>query len=173
MRHIPYCRQWLDNEDIQAVVNTLRSDWITQGSKVKEFESRLCGYTGAKYAVAVSSGTAALHLACMVLGLGQGDEVITSPITFVASANCILYVGARPVFADIKKDTLNIDPVEIKKKITSRTKAIIPVHYSGYPCDLRAIYNIAQKKGIIIIEDATHALGADYHNKRIGSCPYS
>lgn len=173
MKRIPYCRQWLDNKDVQAVVRVLRSDWLTQGPKVKEFESRLCDYAGAKYAVVVSSGTAAFHLACLAAKIGPGDEVITSPITFVASANCALYVGAKAVFADIDKDSLNICPVQIQKKITSRTKAIIPVHYSGYPCDMRQIHKIARKKSVLVIEDAAHALGADYGGRKIGSCQYS
>lgn len=173
MKKIPYCRHWLDKKDIKAVVKALESDWITQGPKVKEFESSLCLYTGAKYAVAVSSGTAALHLACLASGIGLGDEVITSPITFVASANCALYTGAKPVFADIDRDSLNIDPDAIERAITSSSKAVIPVHFSGYPCDMRRISKIARSRRLIVIEDACHALGADYEGKMIGSCQYS
>lgn len=173
MKKIPYCRHWLDKKDIQAVVKSLQSDWITQGPKVKEFESRLCDYTGAKYAVVVSSGTAALHLACLAAEIGSGDEVMTSPITFVASANCALYTGAKVAFADIDRDSLNVDPAKIQEKITFKTKAIIPVHYSGYPCDMRRIDKIARKNNLIVIEDAAHALGADYEGEKIGSCRYS
>lgn len=173
MKTIPYGHQWIDEEDIKEVVRVLKSDWITQGPKVKEFEEALCKYTGAKYAVAVSSGTAALHIACLAAGIKHGDEVITSPITFVASANCILYCGGKPVFADIQEDTVNIDPEEIKKKANKRTKAIIPVHFAGHPCDLEEIQQIAKKYDLLIIEDATHALGAEYKGSKIGSCKYS
>jgi len=170
---IPYGRQFIDEEDIQEVIKTLKSDFITQGPKIKEFESALCEYTGAKYAVVVSSGTAGLHLACLAIGIQKEDEVITSPITFVASANCVLYCGGKPVFADIQEDTVNIDPEEIKNKITKKTKAIIPVHFAGHPCDLEEIYAIAKKHNLMIIEDACHALGAEYKNSKIGSCKYS
>jgi len=125
-KFVPYGRQWIDKDDINAVIKVLKSDWITQGPKIKEFEEKLASYCGAKYAVAVSSGTAALHVACLAAGIIKGDEVITSPITFVASANCFLYCGGKPVFADIQEDTANIDPVEIKNKVTKKTKAIIP-----------------------------------------------
>lgn len=173
MKIIPYGHQWIDKEDIEEVIKVLKSDWITQGSKVKEFENALCKYTGAKYAVVVSSGTVALHLACLIAGIKKGDEVITSPITFVASANCILYCGGKPIFVDIQKDTVNIDPKEIKKKITSRTKAIIPIHFAGHPCDLKEIKDIARKYNLLVIEDAAHALGAEYKGSKIGSCKYS
>ena len=177
MKTIPYGHQWINEDDIKEVVKVLKSDWITQGSKVKEFENALCKYTGAKYAVAVSSGTAALHIACLAAGIKPGDEVITSPITFVASANCILYCGGSPVFADVQKDTANIDPEEIKKKINNRTNAIIPVHFAGHPCDLEQIYRIAKKHNLNVIEDACHALGGEYKANgkwlRIGSCKHS
>lgn len=173
MKFIPYGRQSIDNKDIEEVVKVLRSDWITQGPKIKEFEEALCKYTGAKYAVAVSSGTAALHLACLAAGIEKGDEVITSPITFVASANCILYCGGKPIFTDIQKVTANIDPDEIRKKINKRTKAIIPVHFAGNPCDLEEISDIARKNKLFVIEDAAHALGAQYNGSKIGSCKYS
>lgn len=173
IKSIPYGRQWLDGNDIVEVCKVLKSDWITQGPKIKEFENAVCEYTGARYAVAVSSGTAALHISCLAAGIEYGDEVITSPITFVASANAVLYCRAKPVFADIKKDTINIDPEEINKKITDKTKAIIPVHFAGHPCDLEEIYKIAKKHNIIIIEDAAHALGAEYKKNKIGSCKYS
>ena len=173
MRIIPYGRQWVDASDIREVIKVLKSDWLTQGPKIKEFEDDLCKYTGAKYAVAVSSGTAALHIACLAADIKRGDEVITSPITFVASANSILYCGGKPVFADIQKDTVNIDPEEIKKKISPETKAIIPVHFAGHPCDLEEVKEIAEKHNLLIIEDAAHALGAEYKKSKIGSCKYS
>lgn len=173
MRHIPYGRQLITKEDIRAVIEVLQSDWITQGPKIKEFEDALCKYTGAKYAVVVSSGTAALHIACLAADIKTGDEVVTSPITFAASANCVLYCGGRPVFADIQESTANIDPKEIMKKINKRTRAIIPIHFAGYPCDLEEINKIAKKHNLIVIEDAAHALGAEYKNSKIGSCKYS
>jgi len=173
MNNIPYGRQSVDRSDIAEVTKVLRSDWLTQGPKIAEFEKALCAYTGAKYAVAVSSGTAALHIASLTAGLKRGDEVITSPITFVASANCALYCGTRPVFADVSPETANIDPEEISKRITRRTKVIIPIHFAGHPCDLAEIAGIARKKNVMVIEDAAHALGAKYKGSRIGSCKYS
>lgn len=168
-KFIPYGKQYIDEEDIQAVVEVLKSDYITTGPKIAELENRISEYTGAKYAVAVSNGTAALHAACFAAGIGQGDEVITSPMTFAASANCILYVGAKPVFADIDPRTYNIDPKEIERKITVKTKAIIPVHFTGQPCDMDEILKIAEKYGLAVIEDGAHALGAIYRNKKIGT----
>lgn len=173
MKHIPYATQWIDESDIKAVTDVLRSSNLTQGPRIKEFEQKVAEYCGAKYAIAVNSGTSALHLACLAAGISNGDEVITSPITFVASANCVLYCGGRPVFADVLKDTINIDPREIEKKITKKTKAIIPVHFSGNPCDLEEIQAIAKNNNLLIIEDATHALGAKYKGSKIGSCKYS
>jgi len=170
---IPYGRHLVDDEDIDAVIKVLKSDRITQGPKIKEFEEKIAFRCGAKYAVAVSNGTAALHIACLAAGIKERDEVITSPITFVASANCILYCGGKPVFADIQNDTINIDPVEIKDKITERTKAIIPVDFAGHPCDLKEIHGIARKHNLTVIEDASHALGAEYKDTKIGSCKYS
>ena len=170
---IPYSRQWIEEEDIKAVVEVLKSDWITQGPAIDKFEQALANYCEAKYAVILSSGTAALHAAYFASGIGEGDEVITSPITFAATANAALYVGARPVFVDIKSDIGNIDPECIKIAITKRTKAIVPVHYSGYPVDLGAIYDIADKHNLIVIEDACHALGARYKGNKIGNCEYS
>jgi len=173
MKYIPYGRQRIERDDIKEVARVLESDWITQGPKIKEFEDALCRYTGAKYAVAVSSGTAALHIACLAASIEGKDEVITSPITFVASANCILYSGGRPVFADVQEGTVNIDPKEIEKRINKKTKAIIPVHFAGHPADLREIHAIAKKHNLLIIEDAAHALGAEYRGSKIGSCKYS
>lgn len=167
--YIPYGRQCVDEDDIKAVVEVLRSDYLTTGPKIEEFERKVAEYVGAKYAVAVSSGTAALHIACLAAGVTKGDEVITSPITFAASSNCVLYCGGTPIFADIDSETYNIDPEEIEKRITDKTKAIIPVHFTGQPCDMDAITDIARKYNLYVIEDAAHALGAVYNGKRIGS----
>jgi len=176
-RYIPYGKQNISKTDIAAVGNVLESDFITQGSKVREFENALCSYTGAKYAVSVSSGTAALHIACLAAGVKKNSEVITSPMTFIASANCTLYCGGKPIFADIQDDTVNISPEEIKKSITKKTKAVIPVHFAGHPCDMVAINKIAKKHNLTVIEDACHALGAEYKANgkwfKIGSCKHS
>lgn len=167
--YIPYGRQSIDEKDIQVVTEVLRSDYLTTGPKVAEFEKKVADYVGARYAVAVCNGTAALHIACLAAGITAEDEVITTPITFAASANCVLYCGGTPVFADIDADTYNICPQEIEKKITSKTKAIIPVHYTGQPCEMDTIMEIARKHDLIVIEDAAHALGASYKSKMIGS----
>lgn len=167
--YIPYGRQSIDEKDIQAVVDVLRSDYLTTGPKVTEFENRVAEYVGAKYAVAVNSGTAALHIACLAAGIKEGDEVITSPITFAASSNCILYCGGTPVFADIDEHTYNISPEEIEKAVTEHTKAIIPVHYAGQPCDMDSVMDIAKKYNLLVIEDGAHALGASYKGRKIGS----
>lgn len=167
--YIPYGRQWIDEGDIEAVVETLKSDYLTTGPKIDEFEKLVAEYVGAKYAVAVSNGTAALHVACLAAGIKEGDEVITTPITFVASANCVLYCGATLVFADINPITYNIDPDDIRKKITSKTRAIIAVHFTGQPCEMDEIKQIAEEYNLLVIEDAAHALGADYKGVRVGS----
>ena len=166
---LPYGHQWIDEEDIKAVIEVLRSDWITQGPKVAEFEKEFAKYVGARYAVAVNSGTAALHAACFAAQIEKGDEVITTPITFAASANCVLYQAGTPIFADIDADTLNIDPEEIKKKITKKTRALIPVDFTGPPVNLEKILQIAKDNNLVIIEDASHALGATYKDSKIGS----
>ena len=166
--NIPYGRQWIEEDDIQAVVETLKSDYLTTGPKVSEFERAVADYVGARYAVAVSNGTAGLHVACLAAGIGEGDEVITTPVTFAASSNCVLYCGGKTVFADIDPRTYNIDPEDIKRKITDKTKAIIPVHLSGQPCDMDPIHDIAREYGLIVIEDAAHAIGAQYKGKKIG-----
>jgi UDP-4-amino-4,6-dideoxy-N-acetyl-beta-L-altrosamine transaminase len=168
-KFLPYGHQWIDDEDIKAVVEVLRTDWITQGPKVDEFERRVAEYCGAKYAVAVSSGTAALHAACTVAGISEGDEAITTPITFAATANAIVYCGGKPVFADVREDTLNIDPVEIQRRLSPRTRAVLPVDFTGHPADLDKIKVIAQERGLVVIEDAAHALGAEYNGEKIGS----
>ena len=166
---LPYGHQWIDEEDIASVVEVLKSDWITQGSKVDEFERKVADYCGAKFAVAVSSGTAALHAACAVAGITKGDEAITSPITFAATANAIVYCGGEPVFADIREDTLNIDVEEIKKKLSPKTRVILPVDFAGHPADLDEIKAIAEDRNLVVIEDACHALGAEYKERKIGS----
>jgi perosamine synthetase len=166
---LPYGRQSIGEDDIQAVVDVLRSDWLTTGPKVNEFEEAFADRVGARYAVAFSSGTAALHGAAFSAGITAGDEVITTPLTFAASANCVLYQGGTPIFADVRRDTLNIDPEQIAERITPRTKAILPVDYAGHPADLLALLEIAKRDGLVVIEDACHALGAEYQGRRVGS----
>jgi len=166
---LPYGRQSIDEDDIQAVVETLRSDWLTTGPKVGEFEEAFAAWVGAKHAISFSSGTAALHAAAFAAGLQPGDEAITSPLTFAATANCLLYQGARPVFADVSPDSLTLDPEQAGSKITSRTRAIVPVDYAGHPADLDSILRLAERYGLVVIEDACHALGAEYRGRRIGS----
>lgn len=166
---LPYGHQEITENDIQEVVEVLRSDWITTGPKVGEFESDFAGLVGAKYAVSFSSGTAALHGSVFAAGLRPGDEAVTSPMTFCASSNCLLYQGAEPIFADICPDTLNIDPDEVARRITPKTKAIIPVDYAGHPADLKPILDLADRHGLVVIEDACHALGAEYRGKQVGS----
>ncbi|MFJ7735963.1 UDP-4-amino-4,6-dideoxy-N-acetyl-beta-L-altrosamine transaminase [Lysinibacillus sp. NPDC097287] len=166
---ISYGCQNLDEEDIQAVIETLRSPFLTQGPKIAEFEQVVANYVGAKYAVAFCNGTAALHGACYAAGIGEGDEVITSPITFAASANCVRYQGGTVVFADIDPVTYNISPTEIEKKFTSKTKAIISVDFTGQPVDIDAIMKIARKNNLVVIEDGAHSLGAEYKGHKVGS----
>lgn len=166
---IPYGRQNINQNDIKEVVKALKSDWLTQGPKVIEFEKALADYCGAKYAVAASSGTAALHLAYLAAGLKPGDEVITSPNTFAATANMLLAVGAKPVFCDIRQDNYNIDETKIESLITPKTKAIVPIHFSGQACEMDRILKLAGKNKLLVIEDACHALGAEYKNRKIGS----
>lgn len=166
---IYYGRQYIDQDDVDAVVSTLTSNLITCGPKVEELERKLCEITGAKYAVVVSNGTAALHLAAIAAGIGEGDEVIVSSITFAASSNCVLYCGGTPVFADIKADTYNIDPAEIRKLITPKTKAIVAVDFTGQSVELDEIRQICQEHNLILIEDAAHSLGTRYKGQPIGS----
>lgn len=173
MKTYSYGKQFLDESDYQAVLEVLQSDYLTCGPKVTEFEKALCDYTGAKYCVAVSNGTAALHLAMLTLGIGKEDEVITSPITFLASANCVRFVGGTVKFADIESDTANINVSEIEKQITSNTRALIPVHFAGQSCDMEKIHELAQKHGLFVVEDAAHAIGSDYKNTKVGSCKFS
>ena len=166
---IPYGQQIIDDDDIAAVVSALRSDWLTTGPAVERFEADICSYTGARYGVAVSSGTAALHAAMFALNIGPGDEVIVPPMTFAASANCILYQGGTPIFADVNADTLLIDSAAVEAAITSRTKAIIAVDYAGQPCDWDALRTIADKYHLALVADGCHALGAAYKGCQVGT----
>lgn len=166
---ISYGKQYIDEADIAAVVETLKSDCLTCGPKIAELEAKLCEITGAKYAVAVSNGTAALHLAAMAAGFGEGDEVIVSPITFAASANCILYCGAKPVFADLNPETYNIDPAAVEKLITPKTKGIVAVDFTGQAIEHDAFAEICKKHNLVLIEDAAHAIGTKYDGKPVGS----
>ena len=163
-----YAKQWIEQDDIEAVVKVLQGDWLTTGPSVSEFEKVVSTYVGVNEAVAVNTGTAALHAAAFAAGIKPDDEVIVPPLTFVASANCILYLGGKPVFADVRADTLNIDPADIERKITSKTKAIIAVDLTGLPCDHDAIRNLAQQHNLAVIEDAAHALGASYKGRKVG-----
>lgn len=176
---LPYGRQSIDDEDIQAVVEVLKSTNLTQGPCVSAFEEKLCMTVDVRFAIACNSGTSALHMACLAAGIQRGDEVVTSPITFVASANCALYCGAVAVFADINPDTYNISPEEIEKRITARTRAVIPVHFAGQSCDMEAILDVVRRAEkrfghkIYVIEDACHALGSLYREHKVGSCAFS
>jgi len=168
MRHIQYGQQNISKDDVRAVLKVLRSDYLTQGPAVKRFEQDLARAASAKYAVAVNNGTAALHLAYLAAGIKEGDEVITTPNTFVATTNMLLAIGARPVFCDIRRDTYNLDERQLEKLITKKTKAIVPVHFAGQPCAMSAILKIAKRHKLIVIEDAAHALGAQYRQRPIG-----
>lgn len=164
-----YGHQCIDDADIQAVVEVLKSDYLTCGPKITELERRLCELTGARHAAAVSNGTAALHIACQAIGVGPGDQVITTPITFAASANCALYCGAEPVFADIDEATYNIDPDSVLEKITDKTKAIVAVDYTGQAVKLNELKKICREKGIVLIEDGAHSIGTRYDGQMVGS----
>lgn len=166
---LAYGKQAIDEADIQAVANVLRGDYLTTGPFVAEFEKQVADYVGAKYAVAVSNGTAALHVAMFGCGIETGDEVIVTPMTFAASSNAILYMGATPVFADINKETYNIDVADIERKITSKTKAIVPVDFTGQPVDLDEINALAKKYNLKVIEDSAHSLGSIYKGKKVGT----
>ncbi len=176
---IPYGRQSISDEDIDRVVKVLRSDYLTQGQAVPEFERNVCTYVGAKYGVAVNSGTSALHIACRALGLGEGDYLWTSPISFVASANCALYCGASVDFVDIDPNTYNMCTDTLKQKLIKAKrhgclpKVIVPVHFAGLPCKMEELYKLSQEYGFYIVEDASHALGSYYHDAPIGRCQYS
>lgn len=164
-----YGHQWIDEDDIKSVCDVLKSDYLTCGPVVMELENVLENYTGAKYAVAVSNGTAALHCACLAAGIGPGDEVITTPLTFAASANCILYCGAKPVFADINLETYNIDPNSIREHITDKTKAVIAVDFTGQAVDIKKIREICDEFNLVFIEDAAHSIATKYNGMRVGS----
>jgi perosamine synthetase len=166
---LPYGRQVVDEDDVQAVTRTLRSNWLTTGPEVDEFEKAFAAVVGASHGVAVANGTAALHASMAALHIGPEDEVIVPALTFVASANCVLFQGGRPVFADVDPQTLLLNPAEVKAKMTSRTKAIIAVDYAGLPCDYDALRKIADQFGLALVADACHALGGGYHGRPVGS----
>ena len=166
---IPFSRPWIDDTEIEAVSQVLASKWISTGNRVREFERAFAEHLGVKHAIAVSSCTAALHLSLVVTGVGNGDEVITTPYTFTATAEAIRYVGAKPVFVDIHPDTLNIDTTKIERAITSRTKAILPVHIAGIACDMDAIQNICRNYNLVLIDDAAHAIPTEYKGQSIGN----
>src|SRR5450759_1109540 len=160
--YLPYHQPLIEKDEIEEIIDTLKSGWLTMGPKTIEFEKLITEYTGAKHAIAVNSCTAALHLSLIALSIGKGNEVITTPFTFASTGNVIVHTGAKPVFVDITKDTYNIDPEKINEAITPKTKAIIPVHYAGQPCDMKTIMEIAEDNNLIVIEDAAHAIGAEY-----------
>ena len=164
-----YGHQYIDDADVQAVVEVLKSDYLTCGPKITELEQKLCEITGAKYAVVCSNGTAALHIACQAAGVGEQDEVITTPITFAASANCALYCGAKPVFADIDPNTYNISPKSVEEKIGERTKAVVAVDFTGQAVELEKLQNICKKNKLVLIEDGAHSIGTKYNGKAVGS----
>lgn len=168
-KKIGYGHQYIDDADIQAVVDVLKSDFLTCGPKIEEAEAKLCEITGAKHAMLLSNGTAALHAACFAAGIGSGDEVITTPITFAASANCVLYCGGKPIFADINPETYNIDPDSIEKCITEKTKAVVAVDFTGQAVEVQRIREICDRYNLIFIEDAAHSLGTRFNGKPIGS----
>ncbi len=166
---LPYATQWISDDDIDAVVDTLKSGWLTGGPKIGEFEREFAAYVGAPHAIALNSCTSALNLSVIALGIGPGDEVITTPMTFVATTLAIIHAGATPVFTDIEENTLNMDAADIERRITPRTKAIMPMHYGGNPVDLDAVLKIAGEHGLKVIEDAAHAAGAEYRGRKIGT----
>ncbi|MCG7345501.1 DegT/DnrJ/EryC1/StrS aminotransferase family protein [Sporosarcina sp. ACRSL] len=168
-RTIPYALPLIGDEEIKEVIDTIKSNWLSKGPKTVQFEEEFARYVGANYAVGVNSCTAGLHLAQLAVGIGQGDEVITTPYTFAATVNTILHTGATPVLVDIDYETMNIDPTKIEEKITTKTKAIIPVHFAGYPCDMKGIKEIADKYNLYVIEDAAHAVYTKYHETMIGN----
>ena len=168
-RLLPYGHQSIDESDVRAMVEILQSDWLTTGPKGREFERAFAAFTGAGEAVAVSSGTAALHAAMHVLNIGPGDEVIVPAMTFAASANCVAYQGGTPVFADVEPDTLLIDIHDVERKITARTRAIVAVDYAGQPCEYDALRNIAERRGLALVADACHSLGGAYKSRAVGT----
>ncbi|MBI5625572.1 MAG: UDP-4-amino-4,6-dideoxy-N-acetyl-beta-L-altrosamine transaminase [Elusimicrobia bacterium] len=174
MKFLPYGRQTIGADDVRAVVSVLKSPWLTQGPKIAEFEAELCSRTGARCAVAVSNGTAALHLACLAAGLRKGMEVVTSPVTFVASANAVVYAGATPVFADIHPGTYTLDPGEVRRRLTARTKALVTVDFAGQAAGAEELWRLARSRGLTVIEDAAHAIGSRYRGGApVGSCRFA
>jgi dTDP-4-amino-4,6-dideoxygalactose transaminase len=169
MQHLPFHKPEITDDDVQSVVETLRSGWLTTGPKVKRFEEDFAKYVGCTHAVAVNSGTAALHLALDAIGIKEGDDVIVPTLTFAATAEVVIYFKAKPVLVDCRPDTLNLDPDQIEKAITPRTKAIIPVHLAGQSCDMDRIIELARHHNLKVIEDAAHALPAAYHGKNVGT----
>ena len=168
-KFLPFCTPFIGEEEKSEVIAALESGWLSTGPRVKRFEEEAAKYIGAKNAIGISSCTAGLHVALVAAGIGAGDEVITSPLTFVATANVVLHTGAKPVFADVEADTYNISVEQIARRITSRTKAIMPVHYAGQPCDMNEIMELARKHNLLVIEDAAHAIGTKYQDRQIGS----
>jgi perosamine synthetase len=166
---LPYARQWVDEADVQAVIEVLRSEWLTTGPKVAEFEEAFSNFVGAREAVAVSSGTAALHAAMYAIGIGPSEEVIVPAMTFAASANCVVFQGGTPIFADVNPETLLLDPAQVEAKITPRTKAIIAVDYAGQACDYDALKAIVDRHSLILVADACHSLGGSYKGHPVGS----
>jgi UDP-4-amino-4,6-dideoxy-N-acetyl-beta-L-altrosamine transaminase len=172
-KFLPYFQPSIGKAEIEEVVDTLNSGWLTMGPRTAKFEETIADYTGARHAIAVNSCTAALHLSLVALGIGKGDEVVTTPFTFAATANVIIHTGAKPVFVDINRATYNIDHEKIERVITKRTRAIMPVHYAGQACDMQGIKRIAEKHNLFIIEDAAHAIGSEYEGKKIGTFGYA
>jgi len=176
LNFIPYGKQHITDDDINAVIKILKSDFLTQGPAIELFEEKVKEYTGSKYGIAVSNATAALHISCLSMGLTKGDELWTSPISFVASSNCALYCGAKVDFVDIDPKTYNLCPNKLEHKIKSTgrvPKIVVPVHLSGHSCDMEALFHLSQKYGFLLLEDASHAIGASYKNQKIGGCQYS
>src|SRR5690606_22020366 len=168
-KFLPYGHQWVEEDDIEEVIAALKSPFLATGPEIPEFEQSVADYVGAAYAVAFANGTAALHGACYAAGIKEQDEVITTPITFAASANCARYFDAKIVFADIDEKTYNINPEQIKSHITQKTKAIIPVDFTGQPCDIDSIMEVARKHNLVVIQDGAHSLGAIYKGKKVGT----
>lgn len=166
---LPFHRPWIDEAAIRSVAQVLESEWITRGPKTEEFEEAFRGYIGCRHAIGLNSCTAGLHLALAALGIGRGDEVITTPITFPATANVIIHQGAKPVFVDVDEETLNLDPRRLEEKITQRTRAIIPVHFAGHPCQMDPILALARQYRLSVIEDAAHAIEASYRGRKVGT----
>lgn len=173
IRFLPYGKQYIDEEDIETIIKVLKSDFITQGPKIDEFERKIAKYCGSNYAVAFNSGTSALHGAYFAYGIKKDDEVITSPISFVATSNAALYLNAKPCFSDVENKTGNVDVTKIQENVNDKTKLIVPVHYGGNPVDLKELHELSEDNDLKIIEDGAHAIGAEYDRKKIGNSKYS